>query len=160
MGFFSGTSKKPSKGLIGEKLINMGILFKEFSYDNLEPEEISLDSELTGVIRSMGGAYDDVNGFFDGISISDYKNGTKYVLLDKIGIADRDIKNVVDFLYKYLGEDYLYRGEFTSGDLQNIRDTDSLLMLRKWEYDDFLILFSCKLKTGYMSLVINDVSRK
>jgi len=156
MGLFNKKPKQVDRYLLGENLSKMGYHFDAFNLEELNEAEISIDDEVAGVIKTVGGIYKDNNGFFDYVFISDYKDGTKAINLNKSGIGERDLKNVVDYLFRHLEKDEIFRREFNALDLQNIREDYRELPLRSWEADDFSIKFHHLIKQEFMLLSIKS----
>lgn len=156
MGFFSKKVVQVENS-IESKLIEMGYDIAQFSHDTLEAGELSIDNEVAGMIKTSYGDFIDKNNFFNSIMLSDYRNGRREIDFSKTGINERDIKNIVDFLYQYLGSDNVHRNEFNSNDLKKIRENFENfgeLPFRYWVANDFSINFYIVITNEFMMLNI------
>lgn len=155
MGIF--TKKKQ---LASEKLMQLGIDLNSIKYENYAPEEISLDAEVSGVIKSSRA--ENVNFWkFNEIDISHYKDGKKLILLTRFPSVERDLKDIVDELSKVLGKDWLGRNELTSSDLNSYRNNEyKELGTREWkEYDDYTFELKAYVETTQIMLIIKSKNK-
>lgn len=112
------------------KLAELNILVDELKTENFPATEVSLESELKGVLKS---SYSDSVKIwkFTAILVNEYDDGHRQILLSVNEFNEREVRNIVDELAEVLGEDSEQKGKFTVNDLYDYRNQEDVL--RKWE---------------------------
>lgn len=152
MGLFTKKQK-----LASEKLMQFGIDLNSIKYENYQPEEVSLDAEVSGITKSSR-AENVTFWKFNEVDFSEYKDGKKLILLTRFPSAERDLKDIVDGLSKVLGEDWLGRNELTYSDLNSYRNNEyKELGTREWkEFDDYTVELKAYVETTQIMLILRS----
>ena len=115
----------------------------DYEHEKMESQEISLEEELNGAIKSSDLTFENGEMEFDYLSLIDNKDGTKLLYMAINNRDPRETKKLVDKYSTRLGEDFVFLNEFNSQDLQDLKH-ESNGHLRSWylTYFDVTIGFS------------------
>ena len=144
MGFFDKfKSKKESeesrKNRLKAILSDLGCNPYDFTHEEMNSYEISLQEELDGVIRSSDLTFATAEEEFDYISLSDYENGTRFLYQALNNRDPRETRKLVDKYSSRLGEDFVHLNQFTSRDLQDL-ENEKNGQLRSWYLTYFEVI--------------------
>lgn len=136
-----------------ELLSKLGINPYDFSHDDMEPSEISLNEEVAGAIKVSDWTAENSDGEFDYVSLSDIDDGSKSIYLAQNNREDRAIKVLIDKYFNEFGETQFVGAEFGKYDLIQMNETPSG-ELREWYLNDFKIVvgynYSSQIKFNYV----------
>src|SRR5450759_4912755 len=105
------------KNLAVEKLLQVGIDINSIKHEDYTPEELTFDDELAGKIKT---SFSSSVSFwkFDTILLTDFKDSKRVILFAKSTSDERDIRDIVNELYKLLGNDWLDRNELQLSEIK------------------------------------------
>ena len=132
MGVFFKNKKNGKAKPYKELLVSVGIDIDSFKYEDFDPEEISIDDELAGVIRKSGKVLEgDVD--YNIIDLTENNDGKKELSLFRYA-DEYAVKDLVNTFISVFGPDDSSNKEFSCGDLDIIRHT-GFNTIRKWVSD-------------------------
>ncbi|TAI48989.1 hypothetical protein [Flagellimonas allohymeniacidonis] len=112
-------------------LSNVDINPYDYDHQNMEETEISLKEELEGAVKISELNGTDCEQGFDYVSITDHKDGTRFLYKAMNDPNPRATRDLVNKLYNGLGEDFLGQGEFASFDL-DMMESEEGGAFRSW----------------------------
>jgi hypothetical protein len=121
MGLFSKkkTETKKAKSY-KELLLTLGIDIDSFKHEDLEPDEITIDDEVAGIVKKSSKIHEEEDAPYNIVDLSTTKEGKKELSLTIIN-DEYGIKEIVDKFSAAFGPDDDFKSEFTSEDLNEIR---------------------------------------
>jgi hypothetical protein len=134
MGLFS--KKKPEvkkEKTYKELLLSLDIDIDSFNHEDLEPEEITIDDEVMGIIKKSGKIYEGSDVPFNIVELATTKEGKNELSLSIVN-DEYGIKEIVDRFSEIFGPDDNFNSEFNGEDLNEIRKS-GFNTIRKWVSD-------------------------
>tara|TARA_R110001606_G_C15107878_1_gene620525 strand:+ start:70 stop:621 length:552 start_codon:yes stop_codon:yes gene_type:complete len=115
------------------KLIENEFDFKIFQYkmENLENSEISVESEVAGIVRAADKSINQEHKMFDYVCISEYDSGLKEVYYSKIIDDEREAVQLVNRFSSLLQEYDSLSEKLNLEELEQMRNGNSI-KLRDW----------------------------
>ena len=109
------------------KLVDIDL--ESFKFENLDPEEVTLDDELHGVVRKARIIHER-DRKYNFINLSEHNDGKKELSLSKFA-DEYDMKALVNKYDAVFGPDDNFNSEFTDEDTKAIRHT-GVNTIRMW----------------------------
>lgn len=158
MGLF-GKKKKIQKPLASEKLDTLGFNPHSFDHANFADAEITIDDELAGVVKASSDLWENDSSVFDYVELLDFKNGSRELCLSTSSADERACQTTINILNEHLGEDAVFRTEFSSSDLDEIRKGQLDYPIRSWsKFEDFSIDLIPRLDKDYLLLIVKSIA--
>lgn len=138
-----------------ELLLSVGIDLDSFEHEDLEPDEITIDDEVDGIIKKSGKIYEETDAPYNIIDLSTTKEGKKELSLGILS-DEYGVKDLVNKFNAVFGNDDDFNSEFSSNDLSEIRKP-GINTIRKWVSDvngEYCITLSYSSDSNLSSLYI------
>ncbi|ARV11482.1 hypothetical protein BTO09_03620 [Gilvibacter sp. SZ-19] len=140
------------KNNCADKLSTLNVLPKDFDFSTMEEIEVSLSEELEGVVKAYDINYEDAEGDFDSLSITEKENGKRELFAIQVNRGEKSLRDLVDKYCDTLGDPQGVYSKFHKTDLMMMQDYDAMEM-RDWRFSDYTICIGYNLRDAEVYFV-------